>query len=392
MTDLRLGRRHTMRLRARVAVISVTLMAGFLSLSAATGLGVTAAGAATANVYQTGLAGATRMKATPSGQGFFVLSPNGSVRGYGDATALGDAHLPHPAVAIAVTRSGHGYWVFDANGCAAAFGDATPFAQSVCGEHLNGPVLDAATTPSGKGYWLVANDGGLFTFGDAVFAGSMGGKRLNAPVVGMAPAASGGGYWEVAADGGVFNFATPFLGSTGATPLNKPVVGMVASGGGYMMVGTDGGIFNFGNPYFGSLGDNPPPSPVVATAPSFDSSGRANGYWMLDGSGAVYGFGAAWLPAGAVPVGTPPPPPPSGGGSGLCGAPANPYGFNYCGRGGLIYSPPTDICNYFACIGNFWNGTGYMVECADGMVSMSGGRQGACSYHEGELQPVYSGP
>ena len=47
-----------------------------------------------------------------------------------------------------------------------------------------------------------------------------------------------------------------------------------------------------------------------------------------------------------------------------------------CGRGSLVYNPPTDVCSYFNCIPNFPNGTGYMVECNDGMYSMSGGRPG----------------
>jgi hypothetical protein len=72
----------------------------------------------------------------------------------------------------------------------------------------------------------------------------------------------------------------------------------------------------------------------------------------------------------------------------LCGAPQNPYGYNFCG-GSLIYDPKPDICSYFACIGNFWNGVGYMIQCNDGMVSMSGGRQGSCSHHDGNLRPVY---
>jgi hypothetical protein len=236
------------------------------------------------------------IKGTPDGQGFYVLSSDGSVHGYGDAQDYGDAHLPHRAVSLAVTKSGHGYWVFDANGCAAAFGDATPFAQSICTTPLSGPVLDAATTPSGAGYWLVASDGGIFAFGDAPFRGSMGGKHLNARVVGMAPSPSGTGYWEVAADGGIFAFNVPFLGSMGSAHLNRPVVGMVASGAGYMMVGSDGGIFNFGSPFYGSLGANPPPSPVIATAPSVDAGGQPNGYWMLDAAGHVYGFGLAWMP------------------------------------------------------------------------------------------------
>ena len=72
-----------------------------------------------------------------------------------------------------------------------------------------------------------------------------------------------------------------------------------------------------------------------------------------------------------------------------CGAPANPYGYNFCGRGSLIYHPAAGICSYFSCIGNFWNGVGYLIQCRDATFSMSGGRQGACSYHSGVLRPVY---
>ncbi len=75
----------------------------------------------------------------------------------------------------------------------------------------------------------------------------------------------------------------------------------------------------------------------------------------------------------------------------LCGAPPNPYGLNLCGKGHLVYSPPAGVCNYFNCIANFPNGTGYMTECSDGMYSMSGGRQGACSYHGGESTAVTQG-
>lgn len=79
-----------------------------------------------------------------------------------------------------------------------------------------------------------------------------------------------------------------------------------------------------------------------------------------------------------------PPPPPKN----LCGAPQNPYGYNFCG-GSTITNPESDVCNYFNCIASFWNGTGYMVECQDTTYSMSGGHSGACSHHSGELRPVY---
>jgi hypothetical protein len=74
-----------------------------------------------------------------------------------------------------------------------------------------------------------------------------------------------------------------------------------------------------------------------------------------------------------------------------CGAPKNPYGYNFCGTGGYITSPASDVCSYFNCIDNFSHGHGYMVECKDGKYSMSGGIQGACSYHHGVEQAVYSG-
>src|SRR5216683_1743994 len=88
----------------------------------------------------------------------------------------------------------------------------------------------------------------------------------------------------------------------------------------------------------------------------------------------------------ASPTPTPPPPPPPS----TCGAPSNPWGYNFCG-GSLIYSPPSSFCNYFNCIPSFWKSTlGYVDECNDGTYSHSGGRQGACSYHGGEMRPLYS--
>lgn len=72
----------------------------------------------------------------------------------------------------------------------------------------------------------------------------------------------------------------------------------------------------------------------------------------------------------------------------LCGAPQNPYGYNFCG-GSLIYSPASGVCGYFDCIDYFDNGVGYMIQCNDRMVSMSGGRRGSCSHHGGNRRPVY---
>jgi hypothetical protein len=54
-------------------------------------------------------------------------------------------------------------------------------------------------------------------------------------------------------------------------------------------------------------------------------------------------------------------------------------------------SGETDFCSTHACIDNFDNGVGYIVQCADGMWSQSGGRSGACSYHGGETSNTYDG-
>lgn len=93
-------------------------------------------------------------------------------------------------------------------------------------------------------------------------------------------------------------------------------------------------------------------------------------------------------PAPVVPKATAPPPPPPAPAFNYCGAPANPWHYNFCG-GNVIYAVPADFCGYFPCIKNFWkSANGYAEECVDGMYSHSGGRQGACSYHSGELRAL----
>lgn len=67
----------------------------------------------------------------------------------------------------------------------------------------------------------------------------------------------------------------------------------------------------------------------------------------------------------------------------------NPWGYDF-NPGTYITAPPTAFCTYFNCINNFWNGTGYVVECQDQMYSLSGGKRGACSYHGGEWRPLYA--
>jgi hypothetical protein len=65
----------------------------------------------------------------------------------------------------------------------------------------------------------------------------------------------------------------------------------------------------------------------------------------------------------------------------LCAAPANPWGYNFCG-GAVVMSAPSNFCRYFVCVPLFWSGNGALVECRDGMYS----HVGNCSYsHRGGL-------
>jgi len=87
------------------------------------------------------------------------------------------------------------------------------------------------------------------------------------------------------------------------------------------------------------------------------------------------------------PATTAPPPAPTQAPANLCGAPPNPWGYNFC-TGSTIAAPPASFCSYFDCIASFWNGTGYVEECQDATYSKSGGHQGSCSHHGGNLRAL----
>jgi hypothetical protein len=83
----------------------------------------------------------------------------------------------------------------------------------------------------------------------------------------MTADAASGGYWLVASDGGIFSFDAPFLGSTGAIDLNRPVVGMESNpqGNGYRFVASDAGIFDFGASQFWGSAVAPLPPPNASS-------------------------------------------------------------------------------------------------------------------------------
>ncbi|BCJ58349.1 hypothetical protein [Micromonospora endophytica] len=70
-----------------------------------------------------------------------------------------------------------------------------------------------------------------------------------------------------------------------------------------------------------------------------------------------------------------------------CGAPANPFGYGFCG-GDKIREPARELCDHFDCVPGFWEGRGYLVECGNGKVSLAGGSSRACGQHGGVRRVV----
>jgi hypothetical protein len=143
------------------------------------------------------------------------------------------------------------------------------------------------------GYVLGAADGGIFAYGNTPFEGSAGATPLNKPIVGVASTPDAGGYWLVASDGGIFAYGDAgFFGSAGGSPLNAPIVGMASTpdGFGYWLVASDGGVFSYGDAsFYGSAGATPLNAPIVGMASTPDGKG----YWLVAADGGVFSYGDA---------------------------------------------------------------------------------------------------
>ncbi|MFI7606695.1 hypothetical protein ACIBTV_16360 [Micromonospora sp. NPDC049366] len=72
-----------------------------------------------------------------------------------------------------------------------------------------------------------------------------------------------------------------------------------------------------------------------------------------------------------------------------CGAPVNPMGYDFCG-GYRIRKPAAETCDHFDCAQEFWSGRGYLVQCRDGVVSLTGGSREACAGHRGVRRTVWT--
>jgi hypothetical protein len=90
---------------------------------------------------------------------------------------------------IAATPDGGGYWIVTRNGGVFTFGDAS-FYGSLPGDGVvpTRPVIGLVPTAGDLGYWLIGGDGGVFAFGDSPFVGSLPGLGINiTDIVGAVP-------------------------------------------------------------------------------------------------------------------------------------------------------------------------------------------------------------
>ncbi|MCW3839187.1 hypothetical protein ONA70_03630 [Micromonospora yasonensis] len=72
-----------------------------------------------------------------------------------------------------------------------------------------------------------------------------------------------------------------------------------------------------------------------------------------------------------------------------CGAPVNPFGYDFCG-GSRIRTPARGVCDWFDCVPGFWSGRGWLVQCRDGTVSLTGGQRDACADNRGFRRTVWT--
>lgn len=100
---------------------------------------------------------------TPSYQGYWILTQNGSVYAFGNATAFPNAPSGITAVSMAATPSGQGAYVLANNGTVYPLGNATNYGNAPSGVTAS----SLATTPDGLGYWILGVNGTVYAFGDA---------------------------------------------------------------------------------------------------------------------------------------------------------------------------------------------------------------------------------
>lgn len=180
-----------------------------------------------------------------------------------------------------------GYWVIDSTGRVYGFGDASDYDFNRFGDvpisdyGPNNRAVGIAAHPSGEGYWVVDWMGHVFAYGASQQLGWTAvpdpyvgwNQQGKVQVRGIASTHTGDGYWVVYSNGIIRGFgdASP---SYAVVPANDVAIFMDA----FLSANYDIGKYV---PY--SIG-------LKATA--IASHPTKMGFWVTDGSGQVWGFGA----------------------------------------------------------------------------------------------------
>ncbi len=157
-----------------------------------------------------------------------------------------------------------------------------------------------ACSQTGKttGYRLVRADGNELTNNGLVNCGGLHSTVISTPVVGEASTSDGGGYWMALSDGRVYAYGDARSeGDTstndwtgGNVPPGAPIVGIAAAAGsdaGYYLLDGEGHVYAFGAHYYGE------PRRVNGYAVAVVANPRGGGYWVVTSGGNAYGFGSA---------------------------------------------------------------------------------------------------
>jgi hypothetical protein len=151
---------------------------------------------------------------------------------------------------------------------------------------------------STTGYRLTRADGNVLTEGQLPNCGGLRSEVIATPVAGEASTSDGAGYWIALSDGRVYAYGdAQSEGDTstsdwtgGSVPPGAPIVGIAAAAGsrtGYYLLDGEGHVYAFGAPYYGQ------PGTINGTAVAIVADPYGGGYWVVTSSGFAYGFGAA---------------------------------------------------------------------------------------------------
>ena len=142
---------------------------------------------------------------SPSGAGYFEITANGSVWGFGDANPMAPAraHIVPSSPVIAAAMGHQGYWLLTSSGQVVAYGRSSDLGSSVHGHQS--PAVAISATRSGKGYWVVTRDGSIASFGDATRLARISLKHFQGHIVAMTRSTGGKGVWLLTSTGHVLS-------------------------------------------------------------------------------------------------------------------------------------------------------------------------------------------